>query len=702
MRITAVSLILLLLVCASVMSQTPVPTATPAVDGEVVKITTALIQLDVTVKDRNGRTVTDLRPDEFEVFENGEKQKITTFSFVSNAAATAETMTARRSRTNALPPTTATSATVRRSIALVVDDLNLSSESVVHVKRGLTKFVDEQMQEGDLVAIVRTGAGIGALQQFTNDKRQLHAAIDKLRWNPLGYGKTSTFEQLQPKYNARFPSRPPSTGERTVEGLRREADDYRQSIFASGTLAAVNFVVRGMQDLPGRKSIMLLSDGFRLYSEDALGFREWSRTMEALRRAVDAANRASVVIYTVEARGLEINSLTAADSTSGWSRTEIKQAESDRRNTIEDSQIGLSFLARETGGTAVLNTSDLGLGIRRILDDQSYYLIGYEPDDATFDPKARRFNNIEIRATRPDTFTRYRSGFFAVSDEKPARPQQTSGERLVSAMTSPFAANDIFIKLNALFYSSPKGGTVRSLVHLRAQDLTFTDEPDGRKKAVFDAVAVAFGDNGVAVEKKSDVHTIVLKKEALERLLESGLVFDFLFPVKKPGAYQLRVAIRDHASDKLGTASQFIDVPEMKQDRLVLSGVVLENIPHEDWQRQRNGGTARSKPDPLRDTSLRQFKRGTVVNYGFSIYNPKLAGGRPDISYRTSIFRNGKLIFEGKSQPILQSDAGPPINFTSALAIGSEMETGDYILQIVVTDNAANNTATQFVQFEII
>jgi hypothetical protein len=149
-------------------------------------------------------------------------------------------------------------------------------------------------------------------------------------------------------------------------------------------------------------------------------------------------------------------------------------------------------------------------------------------------------------------------------------------------------------------------------VHVKLQDLTFTDEPDGRKKAVFDVAAVAFGDNGTAVDKRSETQTLMLKKEAYEKFLKSGFVYDFQVPIKRPGPYQLRVAIRDHGSDKIGTGSQFVDVPEMKENRLVLSGVVLENIEREDWERQRNGQTPKSTSDPLRDTSLRRFKRGTV------------------------------------------------------------------------------------------
>src|SRR5205085_8129921 len=96
-------------------------------------------------------------------------------------------------------PTPVKPEQVRRTIALVVDDLTLSFESTYYVRRALKKFVDEQLQDGDLVAIIRTGAGIGALQQFTTDRRQLYAAIEKIRWNPVGNGNIGAFAPLEAK-----------------------------------------------------------------------------------------------------------------------------------------------------------------------------------------------------------------------------------------------------------------------------------------------------------------------------------------------------------------------------------------------------------------------------------------------------------------------------------------------------------------------
>jgi len=600
------------------------PTPTPRSDSDdVVKISTSLIQVDVTVTDKSGKIVRDLKPEDFEIYENGKKQQLSNFNFISNTRET-DTLTTSPAKGQLLPPSPIKAERVRRTIALVVDDLSLSFESTYYARRALKKFVDEQMQDGDLVAIIRTGAGIGALQQFTTDKRQLYAAIERLRWNPAGTGNIGAFAPLEAKLPNDFPTEP-EPGERTPEGIQKEFDSFRESVFATGTLGAVNYVVRGMQELPGRKSIMLISDGFKLYQEDALGFKESGRVMNALRRLADAANRASVVIYTLDARGLAVTGLTAADNTAGRTPAEIAQEMSDRSANLIDTQDGLKYLAAETGGYAIVNSNDLSGGIRRILDDQSYYLIGYQPDDETFDPETRRFNRIEIRVNRPGVTVRYRSGFFGISDDKlEAATQPTGKQRLVNALTSPFALNQVAVRLNTLFGNTPANGSyLRSLLHVRTQDLKFDDQPDGSKSATFDILAVAFGDNGAVVEQLGKSYTLKLRKDVYERFAKNGFVYDFTFPMKKPGAYQLRVAIYDHGSNKVGSANQFIEVPNVKKDRLLLSGVVLENLPLEEWKRRSEGQPVSGESDPLLDTSLRQFKRGTVLNYGLTAFNPK-------------------------------------------------------------------------------
>jgi len=184
----------------SVSAQGPTPTppssaprsAPPAqARGDVVRITTNLVQVDVTILDHKGQPVSDLTPADFEVTEDGRLQKITNLSFITPTSAPSRGAVSSPAAKPAkgvapeppLPPVKLRPDQVRRTIALAVDDLGLSFESSHYVRQALRKFVDEQMQPGDLVAIIRTGAGMGALQQFTADKRLLYAAIERVRYN---------------------------------------------------------------------------------------------------------------------------------------------------------------------------------------------------------------------------------------------------------------------------------------------------------------------------------------------------------------------------------------------------------------------------------------------------------------------------------------------------------------------------------------
>ncbi|HQU86436.1 MAG TPA: VWA domain-containing protein, partial [Pyrinomonadaceae bacterium] len=163
-------------------AQTPTPSPEAAVDSDIVKISTSLIQLDVTVTDKNGKIVPNLKSEDFEVFENDKPENITNFSFIESVPQTRISQTSSPNKVNSpIAAVQLRPEQVRRTIALVVDDLGLSAESIQSVKKALKKFVDEQMQPNDLVAIIRTGSGIGSLQQFTSDKNLLYLAIEKIR-----------------------------------------------------------------------------------------------------------------------------------------------------------------------------------------------------------------------------------------------------------------------------------------------------------------------------------------------------------------------------------------------------------------------------------------------------------------------------------------------------------------------------------------
>src|ERR1044072_2995025 len=163
---------------------TPAPTSQKPSDDqdEVVKITTNLVQVDAVVT-KDGKPVTGLTADDFEIYQDGKKQTITSFLYISNVPAGALTATKEKPVNGPMPSRPINPNDPHRTIAFVVDDLGISAESMSQVRKQLRKFVNEELQPNDLVAIIRTGGEMGALQQFTNDKRLLTRAADQLHWN---------------------------------------------------------------------------------------------------------------------------------------------------------------------------------------------------------------------------------------------------------------------------------------------------------------------------------------------------------------------------------------------------------------------------------------------------------------------------------------------------------------------------------------
>jgi hypothetical protein len=344
-------------------------------------------------------------------------------------------------------------------------------------------------------------------------------------------------------------------------------------------------------------------------------------------------------------------------------------------------------------------------GIRRAVAAQgSYYLLGYQPDSETFDPRKNKYNQLEIKLLKPGLKIRYRSGFFGVSDEKLA-PQEskTPGERLVKALTSPFGSKDVNLSLYPVFQNDPKiGSMIQALVHIDAKDLKFTKTPDGKEKVVVDIVATTFGDNGQSIDQYSKVFTLEVSEAVYQRMLTNGLVFSLPVPVKKAGAYQFRVALRDTLSDRIGAASQFVEVPDIKK-RIALSSLLLDNFTVPEWQKVRAGGSRdESERSLLLDASLRQFKRGTILTYDFVVYNPS-ASNSLESSLR--LIKDGKVIYEEPAAAVNGATQDDKLRMlvSGAVSLGTSMKPGTYLLQVIVSDRAkAKRFATQHVEFEIV
>ncbi len=700
----------------------------------VIHVNVNLVQMDAVVTDSHGNPVENLKPEDFEVLQDGKPQKITNFSFIftgptgppANQPKPAAPTKGKAIAAGAPippPPFLPKPSEIRRTIALVVDDLGLSFENIVRVRDALKKYVDTQVQAGDLVAIVRTGAGMGSLQQFTTDKRLLYAAIDRIRYNavmsrvgvssfePLGSvgGGTSAIGAGRPdraigdsRDHADRTSASGGDNAGATTGDRQIAQ-LRSSVFTAGTLGAVRYVVDGLRELPGRKAVVLFSENLQLYHFNDPD----TRVIDEMHKLIDAANRASVVIYTIDTRGLMDYGLTAADAGAG-ARGQISKRRADH---VFDSQSGLVMLAHDTGGLFYQNNNDiLGQVEQAVRDSEGYYLIAYHPPSDTFDVKtgSPKFRNVKVRVKAAGLTVRSRSGFMNHSDTLEEPPPRTPEQQVLRALYSPFNSGIVHLRLGALFANSAtKGSFINGLLHFEVKDLHFADQPDGSHQAVITVVAVTFGEQGQAVDTSTRSFTVTLKSDAYEKALGQGLFFQFQHPVKTPGYYQLRVALRDDVSQQVGSATQFIEVPDVRKSLALSSLILAKETPATKPAVAEESEGLVAQPDPKGNPTLRIFKQGDSLDYVYQILNAGAdSTGHADLEVHTRLFRDGRQVYEGSPMPlqVLSQRDSKHLVAVGTMKLSAQMQPGDYLLQVIVADKSSGDrhrTAAQSTDFEV-
>ena len=666
----------------------PPPTPTRSQDkDDVVKITTNLVQVDAVVT-KDGKQVTNLKAEDFQIFEDGKKQPITSFAYISNVP----TITSRKEDPNAagrdksVPSNPLKREEPRRTLAIVVDDLGLSAESMSYVRRQLRKFVNEQLQPYDLVAIVRTGADVGALQQFTNDKRLLSHTVDQLRWNARSRVGVNV---LQPNY-----------GRLNMPG---DFSDRGQFSDVHSTYQIIRFILDSMADIPGRKSMMVLSDSMRMEEDQNYPFLHVAPGIAydsairntALRRIAEMAIRNSVVIYSIDTQGLQPTGVTAADRFEGNVRDVARQMNDLtvlRGQMLYDRRAGGDMISRQTGGFQIRNSNDLKL--EKVLEDQTgYYLIGYRPTDETFN---RRFHKITAKVKGSGLSLRTRYGFFGYSeDEDVVKPPQS---RMTRALTSPFGAQDLEINFTSVFANDKAAGSfIRSFVFLNAKDLTF-ETVDDKHQAKIEVQGIIFGDNGKPVEQVRNAGVVSLSDKEYEQALSNGIRVRVDMPARRPGAYQVRAAVRDVASSRIGAAGEFVFVPDLTKKQLAVSGILLHSL----------DASKTSAAETTVGTGARHFVPNSELYASCVIYNASIdaASQRPSLTIENRLFRDGKLVF---TYPALQVDTASQQDLTRILVnlkfgLSADLEAGHYYLQFAITDKLLNKPlpVVQWANFEIV
>jgi VWFA-related protein len=670
------------------------------------RISVEAVTIDAVVTDRNGHIVSDLTADDFEVLQDGKRQKVAFAQFVPVLAGAVAPTPAGVTGTRADAPEVRVPAVrpehIQRTLAIVVDDLSLSFESLSHLRGALHTFIDRDLQTTDLVALIRTGGSMGGLQPFTTDRRVLHAAIDAVRWNGFSRSGVESFDALNEWTTFDERSGLSDLGDfAIVNGLRR-------SMSAAGTLGALNLIIRGARDLPGRKALLLVTEGFEILERGGprdRGGQPDPRVRAALDRAIDQATRAGVIVYSLDARGLQTGGLQASDNLkrptpgSGLTMEETVRAEStSRASFLQATQEGMAYLSEQTGGFAVLNTNDLAQGMSRIAGDvRDYYIIGYVPAEGTFLGKGKKpeYHKLSVKVRRPGLRVRTRKEFLGVSDPEGLVGPRTPAQELIGAAVSPFTATEIALRATPLpGYVPERGLFVRTLLHIDARALTFADSADDRKTASADVLGMVFDRDGTEVAHLSTGFSVALTGDAAEDALRDGLAYTLRVPIPRAGAYQLRFAVRDRQSGKIGTAAEFVAMPDISGGEFALSGIAL-------WNAGRTGLDDGDQIAVAPTQALRIYPAGTELTYAYEVYN---AAQR--VQSGVTIWRGTEKVLEVPPDTLVPPPGTRRFAAAGSFRLGQALPAGSYVLQIAAATadrkrSGRINTAVQRIDFDV-
>ena len=715
------------LLSAAVSAQTPVqaPPQQPNDEEDVVRITSALVQTDVVVTDKDDNIVNDLKLSDFEVYENGKKQDLKFMEFVSVAGERRTEGT--RPAAAGLPESARierelTPRDVRRVIAFVVDDLTIPVQDAVTVRNVIRDFVDNRMEQGDLVAIVRTIGGKGLLQQFTSDKALLRRAVEQITISPNYYSAYNNPEQqgLSKQDLSIGGNDALERAEINNELSRTINEETTRTTRGLMGLATANSVIDSLREVPGRKSLVLFSAGVPVMSSKMTevsgtesgvrdvpvetfggGSSAMGLILQSLNRLRDNAVRSGVVVNTMDPRGLAAQRGVAGfDQTPGQSAlgggnpgfgrgvSNVEQSIIGPGLGAGPNQLSLRALADATGGVAVVNTNDFKEGLDRVLAySKGYYVLAYTPQEK-FDNK---FRKLDVKVRRGGVRVFKYAGYFAREDAARAAPK-TKEEQILAAVRSPLARRDVDVSSNlSLRMTPPKGADLGINLLIDPKTLNFS-QADGKYTTTLDVVGFIYDEVGKLRGGFSETINAALTPENYQEALRTGLTYSAGTQLP-PGYYQLKAVVRETGSGSLGSISRYIEVPDLSKGKLTMSSIFLHAV----------DPASPSQPAPL--TALRRLPRKQDLRYTAIVYNARQSGGQPKLTAQTIISRDDKVIYRSPEQPIAVRGGDATQSIVVEQLGLPKAAPGRYVLTLIVTDTLADKksqTMTRSIDFNLV
>jgi hypothetical protein len=436
-----------------------------------------------------------------------------------------------------------------------------------------------------------------------------------------------------------------------------------------GTLSSLESLVRRAGSLPERKVLILVSDGF------FINFVSSTQVYD-LRRLTDAAMRTGTVIYTVDARGLT-SGITDATRSGLFDRSG-RLARIDLA-AVRAAQQPLFNLAAETGGHAWLSSNDLDAGVARAISETSnYYLLAWRPESQAQTKEEFRRITVTVKG-RPELSVRVRTGFFT---ENPDKANTAAGgevmsvdDQLLDAIRASYPKRGLPMSLASGYLYRQQDGLVLAASAQIERELN--SAKGGKVDIELDVIGAAIDTNGNIVSSFKQKVTI---PEGQDSQTGSVLV-NLQFPKLAPGLHQVRFAARDSKTGRIGSVSEWIEVPNVAQGNFSLSSVFLS---------EGTAGNAMIKPD-------RKFARTSRLRFQTFVYNAATSTAPPKVVLQMELKRDGQTIIQTPPSPVptdgITDLARIPIVGEFPLA---ELSPGRYDLKLTVTDLSTKiNTSRQ-------
>jgi VWFA-related protein len=703
------------LIAGAVQSASAQQPSTQTPGADVVRVNAELVQTAITVLDKKGKFVEGLERSDFELIVDGKPRPISFFERVTAGSAREAQLDLRKPTDGSTP---APRPSVHgRTIVFFIDDLHLSPSSLHRTRQMIAHFLDTELGSRDSVAIASSKGQIGFLQQFTTNKEVLRAALARVTPQPsdertIGMGNAPMSEYTAMMIETRSDRQNSVLAVYMEECLKQSGftggdrrlalavrsncerlvkSNARNVLLQTGqtterTYDTLESLMRSSARLPGRKLVFFISDGF-LAQGGPLG----ASFSNKIRQITDAAQSANTVIYSIDARGLVSGTLDATNNlvTDANGRTATLAAAE-----ILATQDALNALAEDTGGRALRNQNYFDRWVENVLDETSnYYVVAWRP--STDAEKESKFRNVKISlVNRPELSVRAPRGYLEQPKTEEAASSSSGdeskkkGNELHSVLSDFYPSSSLPTALSLTHLNTPANGPLlTSSFQVAGSSLDYGD--DGKQPATVKLAGVILNDKGkIAGSFQTQLNVKPLSAEEPD---SSAIIYNHREPLT-PGIYQVRVAARDERSRRIGSAMQWIVIPDLSTRQLTLSSVLITG-PVQD-----NAASKDAAPQ-VQLSADHRFSRSDHLGYLIFIYNAKRdAKGATNLVVETQVLLDGKVISTGQQKATDNPADAERIPYGADITLKS-LVPGSYDLRVKITDAVAGTSATQSTQF---